>query len=106
MKKIDLTPYNINGIDEKGKKITMPYDVKESIISVIFHPNLKLDGRQLLLRGKLEEKIKKSNGELLVEDADYASIKSSFELVTGFGRNDVELVKRVLEAETIEVKQK
>lgn len=106
MKKIKLENYNISGINEKGKLVELPYDVKSSIISVIFHPNLKLDGRQLLLRGKLSDKIEKSNGELLLEDADYEIVKSAFELVTGFGKNDLELVSRVLEAETVEVEVK
>lgn len=106
MKKINLVPYNIKGLNEKGEPIEVPYNVKESIQAIIFHPALKLDGRQLLLRGKLSEKLDAAGDEILLEDADYASVKSSFEVVQGFGKNDLELVRRVLQAESVEVEVK
>jgi len=105
MKKIIITNYKVKGLED-GKLVEVDYDVKEAIIAVIFHPSLRLDGRALLLRGKLADKIEAAKGEILLEDASYASIKSAFELVEGFGKNDLELVKRVLEAETVEVKEK
>jgi len=106
MKKINLRNYSVKGIDADGKDVELPYDVKESISMVIFSPTLKLDGRSLLKRGKLAEKIEAAKDEILLEDADYTIVQTSFAQVTGYGKNDLELVKRVLEAEDIEVKEK
>jgi hypothetical protein len=41
-----------------------------------------------------------------VEEDDYRKLRQAFETIQGFTKNDVELVKRVLEAEEIEVAEK
>ena len=84
----------------------VPYDVKEALNSIIFHPELKLGGREIILRGKLAEKIDKAEKEILLEETDYSKLKQAFETVKGFSKNEVELCKRVLEAELIEVEEK
>jgi hypothetical protein len=50
-----------------------------------------------------EAEIVEGNGSILVEEDDYRKLRQAFETIQGFTKNDVELVKRVLEAEEIEV---
>lgn len=111
MRKIELQNYIINVPAADGKFIPKPYNVKESMVSCLLHPALKLTGRELLLRNTLamrieEAEIVEGNGSILVEEADYRKLRQAFETIQGFTKNDMELVKRVLEAEEIEVAEK
>lgn len=98
MRKINLENYSMI-VDEQPT----PYGVKGSLIMCLLHPSLQLSGRELLLRNKIGEKIENAEEFVLLEDAEYAKLESAFETVTGFSQNDVELVRRVFEAESIEV---
>jgi predicted AlkP superfamily phosphohydrolase/phosphomutase len=87
-----------------------PYHVKESMVSCLLHPTLELTGRELLLRNKLatrieEAEIVEGKGSILVEEEDYRKLRQAFETIKGFTKNDMELVRRVLEAEEIDVKE-
>ena len=105
MRKIDVTPYKLQAHMPEGTK-EIDYDAKNMLIAVILHPQLRLTGRELLARGNLTDKIEQCDGTLLVEEADYSKMKQAFETVRGFTLNDMELVKRVLEAEKVEVEEK
>lgn len=106
MRKISLENYILEGKDEKGQVVQIPYDVKGSLIGVLFHPELKIGGRELLLRDKLANKINDSEDKILLEEVDYSKIKMAIETIDGYSQNDVEFVRRILEAEEIEVKEK
>lgn len=110
MRKINVGNYFVEMRDEKGNTVPKPYYVKESMVSCLLHPVLKLTGRELLLRGKLatrieEAEIKEGKGFILVEEADYAKLKKAFETIEGFTKSDMELVRRVLEAEEADVEE-
>jgi len=104
MRKINLVNYMVQVRTTEGVT-EVPYDVKEALSNIIFHPELKLGGREIILRGKLAEKIDKAGKEIIFEEADYNKIKQAFETVKGFGKNELELCRRVLEAELIETEQ-
>jgi len=106
MRKIDITQYEIvvPGVD--GQKKTDFYDVRESLSICLFHPTLQLDGRELLKRGKILDKIEHADGTLILEEAEFGKLRSAFERIQGFSKNDLEMVDRVLNAEEIEVKEK
>lgn len=105
MRKIELQNYLVKLTRENGEVESKPYNVKESIISCFLHPALKLTGRELLLRGKLTKRIEEAAGSILIEEENYRKLKQAFERIEGFTRNDMELVRRVLEAEEIEVEE-
>ena len=105
MRKIKLQNYLVKLTGANGEVESKPYNVKESIISCFLHPALKLTGRELLLRGKLTKQIEKADDSILVEEEDFRKLKRAFEQIEGFTRNDMELVRRVLEAEEIEVSE-
>ena len=50
--------------------------------------------------------IKSANGFVLLEESEYSRIKMVFETIQGFRKEDVELVKRVIEAPEVEVQEK
>ena len=110
MRKIQLENYMVKVPLEDGTFKPKPYNVKESLVNCFLHPALKLTGRELLLRNKLatrieEAEIVEGNGHILVEEADYGKLRQAFETIEGFTKSDMELVRRVLEAEEIEVKE-
>ncbi len=111
MRKIVLQNYMVMSPMPDGSFASKPYNVKESMVSCLLHPSLKLTGRELLLRNKLatwieEAEIIEGKGHILVEEEDYRKLKQAFETIQGFTKSDMELVRRVLEAEEIEVAEK
>lgn len=103
MKKINLKDYEVEVRTPTGTN-GVNYEVKTSIIGLLFQPELKLGGVELLKQNQLAEKIlQHQEPEILLEDAEYNKIKQAINLVKGFGKNDVELVRRVLEAEDVSV---
>ena len=107
MRKISFENYNVTVQTPEGVKREVPYEVKDSIVGLLFHPDLKLDGMGLLKQNELAGKILHSEDpEILFEEAEYQQIKRAINVVTGYGRNEVELVRRVLEAPEVEVEAK
>ena len=106
MRKIDISSYEVILVMPDGQKKTDFYDMKESLSICLFHPSLQLNGREVLHRGKILNKIEQADGELMLEEAEYEKLKSAFEQVKGFSKNDLVMIDRVLNAEEIEVKEK
>ena len=107
MRKLGLKHYTVQIRDLKtGELETQPYDFKDAIINLMFHPDLKLSGTRLLETNIIAEKIMKADKEIMLEEADYNKIKSAVDSFTGFTRNEVELVKRVTDCPKIDVKEK
>jgi len=106
MRKLDLKKYTVSVRDTKGGTTDILYDFKESLIQLMFHPNLRLSGKALLETNIVAEKMMKSDKEILLEEADYQNIKNAVDKFEGFSQNEVELVKRVTECPEINVKEK
>jgi len=105
MRKINLKDYTVEVRTPQGVE-QVNYEVKTSIVNLLFHPDLKLNAVALLEQNKLAEKILATEQEILLEESEYGKVKRAVEVVTGLGKNDVELVKRVLESEEISVVEK
>lgn len=105
MRKLNLKGYTVSVRDAKGGIQSIPYNFKDSLIELMFHPNLKLSGMALLETNIIAEKIMKADKEILLEEADYQKIKSAVDGFNGFSKNEVELVRRVLECPEIKVKE-
>ncbi len=102
MRKILISDYKVI---QDGKEL--PYPMREALAEVLFHPDLKLRALDLLKRDDLARKIlNQSESHILLEDSEYSLIKSAVDVVQGFTRNDVEFVRRVLNAESVEVMEK
>jgi predicted glycosyltransferase involved in capsule biosynthesis len=102
MRKFDVTEYEVTMADGQ----TLPYRVKDSAITILFNPERKLTALELLKTNKLAEQIMDAKGSILLEEAEYAQLKGACETVRGYGKEDIELVRRVLEAQEIDVIEK
>lgn len=86
--------------------VDMPYEVKSSLIELLFSRELHLSGPELLERDDLARKVRDCDGVLLLEEPEWQKLKSSVESTTGFGRPDVELVRRIMNAKDVPVEEK
>ena len=106
MRKLNLENYEVTFRDAQGELQTAPYGFKDSIINLMFHPDLKLSGAELLKTNILTERILKAKKEIFLEEEEYNKVKNAVDSFNGFGKNEVELVKRVTECPKIDVKEK
>lgn len=108
MRKINLKDYIVtrrvpdNGNPGKTVEIEIPYHVKDSILNLMFIPQLRLTGAELVKQNVLAMKLENcKEDEIVIEEEEYSRIKKAFDTFQGFQRNDVELVTRILEAEEV-----
>lgn len=107
MRRIDLTNYTVCLRNDKGEWTDLPYEVKDSMIELIFSRDLRLSGRELLIRDTLAHKISDcSDGSILLEEDEWNKFVTAIETIQGLGRPDVELTHRILEAPRIKVEEK
>ena len=84
-----------------------PYHTKDSILNLLFIPDLQLTGAELVKQNVLAMKLEScKDDEILLEDEEWARIKKSIDTFKGFTRNEVELVERINNAEVVEVEPK
>lgn len=110
-RKINLKNYTIEVFDPKTEKmVPNPYDVARSIENILCAngqlTKQRLSMPDLLRNARLGVKIKNAGKEVLIDEAEYQLVKNSFEAFQNFGINEVELCKRIDEAEIVEVKEK
>lgn len=104
-RKISLKNYNVTVKSPNNETKEIPYDIKESLIEILFNPELKLTARQLLKANDLASKIEKANDNILLNDVEYEKLKHALETVKGLTKNEIVLVKRVLQAEEVDVEE-
>ena len=103
LRKVDLTDYDAK-VETKDGEITVPYFMKKSLALALYTDELKLSSRDLLRNDRIAQKIEGSDGFILLEDADYEVVKQAIESIHGYNKPDVELVRRVIEAQVVDVK--
>ena len=100
MRKLNLRSYDVTqkvmGGDGSLMEVTAPYDVKDSIINLMFQPALKLMGAALIRQNILAMKIEQAQDEVILEEEEYQRVKKAIEIYPSRGRADVELVDRIL----------
>ena len=112
MKELNIQPYTIKVLRPNDKTGQMEpiegnYDVKESLVGLLFTRDLQLQARDLLERDPLGRKITEAEGPtLLLEEKEYDIIKKAVDAFKGYTRNEVELVRRVYDTKTVEVEKK
>ena len=103
MVKILVSDYSVIKQTTNGPK-EFPYNVKESIAGILFHPDLKLGMRELLKRKELSDRIELCKDDyVFVTQEEYTKIKGAFDTVTGYTKDDYNLLLRIEEAEEVEV---
>lgn len=103
MRKINVSIYQVEVKLPSGDMTSVDYEVKEMLVGVLLHSSLQLTGQDIYNRMPLADKIKKANAELLLEEDEYKKLQSAVNTIKGFGMNDAEMVRRVIEAETVAV---
>ena len=101
MRRLDLTPYDVEVTGPEGL-VTLPYDLGQSLVGLLYQPDLKLSAREIVARQGLAERIA-AGGVVLLEDADYTIVLGAVEAFRGFTRNDTWLVRRVFDAPVVAV---
>ena len=100
MRKLDLRNYQTKGkvIGGDGEVIEVEgeYQVKDSILNVMFLPSLGLQGAEAVKQQVLAHKIERAEDEILLEEAEFERIKKAIEGYSIRSRHDVELVDRIL----------
>ena len=100
MRKIDITPYDAT-IIENGVSSIKPYEITLALINLMFSPELGLSARGFVEQDGIASKIERSGPELILEDREYKRLYKAVESFRGYNRNDVELIRRVMNAEKI-----
>jgi len=108
MRKLQISDYDVvmkvRGESGQTEEKKVPYRVADSLSMLLFHPELRLGGKELLANGKLCDKIEAcKKGFILLTEDEFASVKKVFDTVKGFGKNEIELVRRVEECEEVDV---
>ena len=119
MRKIDLRPYvarlaRDHALQCPACGATFPprsvvpalYNVQDSLVELCFVPAEHCKGRELLTRHALAEKIAAATDDVLVEDADWQRLVKAVDATAALGRNEVELVRRILDAPDVLVEEK
>ncbi len=102
-RKLDLSDYQVPTSDGKS----LPFKVRESVITLLFHADLRLNAVRLLEQNELAEKIRKAEGEsILLETKEFSRVRDGLDCVTGLDQNAVEFVKRIVNAPEVEVEEK
>lgn len=94
MRKIVVSDYVVDG---------STYEVKRSLITILFHPERKLDAYGALKANKIAEKIDAAADEVLLEDAEYEQLIEGLKVTTGYVRTDIPFIERVLNAPEVKV---
>ena len=95
MRKLDLKNYMFSMKNPQGVTELLPYNFKEVLVNVITHPNLGLNGPELLEINEVVEKIEKAGVEVILTDDDYYKIIYTLKRFRGFAKNDTQFLKRI-----------
>ncbi len=107
MRRLNLKDYTEMVRDEGGKDVELPYPVKNSMIEVLLSKDLGLSAGEALDRWPLACRIRDCpDGTILIEEGDYKKLVEAIDTITGWGRTDIEFLKRITEAPQVEVEEK
>ena len=107
MRQVDLSDYSVRVRDEKGEWTNLPYEVKDSMIELLMARELQLTGREILARDDIARKIRDcTDSHVLLEEEEWSKLIVAIDTIRGLGRPDVELIRRITEAQKIEVEEK
>ena len=98
--------------DEKGnyvrpQQVTVPYDVVSSISNIMLDGKTQqLNGRELLNRHILGQRMIEAEREnkefILISSDEKVMLENAFNGFHGLGKNEVEMVRRIFQAEEVE----
>lgn len=113
MRKINLENYTVHSkVPDKlnpGALIDIEYSypLKDSILMLMFSPELRLNGSDLVKHQALALKIEAcKKAEMLLEETEWQMLKDATDKCSGFNRADYEMIERIRNAEEVQVQIK
>lgn len=103
MKKIDIRPYPVMGMNEKGEMAEEPFPVKRNLWQVLAITPFKDD--KLFVAEKVKAKLMVADEELFLEGDEYATLRHAMDHIqetAGFLPAAAGMVMRVRDATDIE----
>jgi hypothetical protein len=101
MKTLDLSPYDVViGKTPEGLELRQAYPIRDSVANILFaQPGLK--ARDLLRRDDIARKvIAAPDDNVELDDAEFTQLKTAVDSLDGYGRQDVELIRRIVALDT------
>ncbi len=95
MRRLDLKNYTFSMPDQKGILQFITYDFHKSLEGILPHPNLGLNGPELLRAMEVVEKVQEAKDAVLLEDDDYDLIINTLKKFRGFTKNDHKFLQRI-----------
>ncbi len=105
-RKLDLKNYTVSVKNQQGLTQLLPYDFKTILLNVITHPQLGLNGVELLETKPLIEKIEKADIEVILTEEEYLNLVSNLKKIKGFIKNDMQFIERILRCPRINEDEK
>jgi hypothetical protein len=87
--------------DQKGILRFITYDFHKSLEGILPHPNLGLNGPELIRAMEVVEKVQKAKDEILLNDNDYELIVNTLKKFRGFTKNDHVFLKRIYDCPSV-----
>jgi hypothetical protein len=94
MKVINLRPFTVP-VMQNGVVIQQSYNIKASIIGLLFQQGLDLSVQDVIERSTLADKIDASGPHLCLTEREYKVILKSVNHFKAYSRNDGTLLKRI-----------
>ncbi|MFC1709492.1 hypothetical protein ACFL2J_05530 [Candidatus Omnitrophota bacterium] len=107
-RKLNLKAYFVQNTDPMtpDKKET-EYDVKEGLANIITSPQQKHKGfRQLVFDDLARKVLNCKSDSIILEQAEYDMLHRCCDGISGYSRNDSELLRRVQDAPEVEMQEK
>ncbi len=108
-RKLDLTDYDVTVKvpNEEGRFVdkTVPYRVKESVRIFLLSGQLQHNSVQLLKHSDLAMKVRDADGHILLDKDEYGMLVRAIETIRGLEANDVELIRRIMDAPKVNLKE-
>ena len=106
MRRLNLAPFKVKQQRADGV-VEVPYMLRDSLVAVLFAEEQRLSAVNALKNDRIGNKILSCKDEvLLLEEEEYNALKAGMEATKGFGQQDVEMIRRVLDAPQVEVTEK
>ena len=102
--KIDVRSYMVpNPMAEGGEAVEL--SVKDNLVSILFHSELKLGAEEMFKAKDLADKIRAAKNYLLVDKSEMDRLKRSYAIVKGLPERFIEFLGRIRDAEEVSLKE-
>ena len=102
--KLNLKNYKVEGPEgPDGAEVVM--DVKDNLVTMLFHPELKLAPEEMFKAKDLADKIRASGDSVLLDRIEMDRIKRAYACLKGLPERFIEFLSRIRDAEEVSLKE-